>query len=149
MDRAPIHVLTVLNISQQGDNLQMLRLNRFQAGAGAIALVPLALASYILVFTRVPQPTADNTYVVSGQISQVKPGGRNDVVIRLKGDDRIYYINRGLERGIELGSFANKLQGQQVKLQVIERAWTPLDPYHRLAPVASVARGVDPIFPAP
>lgn len=110
------------------------------------AFIMFAFASYILVFTRVPKPTLENTNVTSGRVVKVHYGGVNDVVIRLPNDERFYYINRGLERGLDLDRFAQQLEGKNVNLYVIERNWTPLDPSHNLAPVGRVSLAQNVLF---
>lgn len=55
-----------------------------------------------------------------------------DVAIVLEGDPRVYYINRGLERGLSLDQLTQQIQGNQVTLHVIEmRLWSPLNPSGR------------------
>src|SRR5688572_30499575 len=99
------------------------------------ALTSFALVAYVLVVSVVPQPTVNNTDVVSGRVSQVMGGGVNDVVITLEGDDRIYYINRGQERGVALNRLAQQLTGEQIELHAIRLMWSPLNPSRRVVPV--------------
>ncbi|MBD2101670.1 hypothetical protein [Leptolyngbya sp. FACHB-261] len=110
------------------------------------AFALFALAAYVLVVGFVPRPTVENTDVISGRVSRVKNGGVNDVVITLEGDNRIYYINRGLERGVDLNRFAQQLEGEQIELHVIQLMWSPLDPSRRVAPVGRVTLGQKVLF---
>ena len=112
----------------------------------ATVFILLILASYILIFTPVPQPTNENIDVISGHVVNVHEGGVNDVVITLADDDRIYYINRGLERGVDLYRFAEQLKGNYVKLHISQRMWSPLDPSYNLAPVQHVVFGQKVLF---
>lgn len=102
------------------------------------AFASFALVTYVLVASVVPRPTVDNTDVISGRVTKVMDGGVNDVVITLEGDDRIYYINRGQERGVELNRFAQQLEGEQIELRAVQLMWSPLNPSRRVVPVARV-----------
>lgn len=108
-----------------------------------------ALAAFVVLFPPVPRPTGDNTDVTSGQVIEVKEGGDNDVVITLAGDSRVYYINRELERGIDLNRFSKQLKGEQIRLHVIQPMWwSPLYPVYRLTPVGRVTLGQKILFTA-
>ncbi|MBD1915107.1 MULTISPECIES: hypothetical protein [Cyanophyceae] len=87
-------------------------------------LTSFALVAYVLVVSVAPQPTVNNTDVVSDRVSNVMGGGVNDVVITLEGDDRIYYINRGQERGVTLNRLAQQLEGEQIELHVARVMWS-------------------------
>lgn len=73
-------------------------------------------------------------------------GCENSVIITLADDDRTYYINRGLKRGVRLNRFAQQLEGKQVELRVIRRMWSPVGPSNRLASVGRVTLGEDLLF---
>ena len=88
-----------------------------------------------------PRPTPDRCYTVTGRVSSVTSPGGLDVSIWVEGDGHRYYINRGVERGIDVAAWHQRLQGKQVQLKVIRRNWSPLDADHDLAPVAEV---IDP-----
>ena len=102
------------------------------------ALTSFALVAYVFVVSVAPQPTVNNTDVVSGRVSNVMGGGVNDVVITLEGDNRIYYINRGQERGVALNRLAQQLTGKQVELHVTRVMWSPLNPSRRVVPIGRV-----------
>lgn len=102
------------------------------------AFASFAFVAYVLVASVVPRPTVDNTDVISGRVTKVMDGGVNDVVITLEGDDRIYYINRGQERGVELNRFAQQLEGEQIELRAVQLMWSPLNPSRRVVPVARI-----------
>lgn len=110
------------------------------------AFASLVLAACVLVVSIVPRPTANNTDVISGRVTNVHNGGVNDVVITLEGDSRIYYINRGLERGIDFDRFAQQLKGEHIELHVIQMMWSPLNPSRRVAPVGRVTLGQKVLF---
>lgn len=108
-------------------------LTKLGAVLGAAILVLLVMA-----LTPVPRPTPDRCYTVSGRLTSVTSPGGLDVSLWIEGDEHRYYINRGVERGIDVAAWHQRLQGKQVQLKVIRRNWSPLDADHDLAPVAEV-----------
>ncbi len=96
-------------------------------------------ALLVLIFTPVPAPKAKNCFTVNGEISAVFSACCQDVNLKLKGDNRRFYINRGLDNNeIKLAELRALLVGKKVEMNVIRRNWTPLDPSHSLAPVAEI-----------
>ncbi|MBE9155964.1 hypothetical protein IQ265_03825 [Nodosilinea sp. LEGE 06152] len=110
------------------------------------AFASLALVAYVLVVSIVPRPTVNNTDVISGRVTKIMNGGINDVVISLEGDNRIYYINRGLERGIDFNQFTQQLEGEQIELHVIRLKWSPLNPSRQVVPIGRVTLGQKVLF---
>ncbi len=64
--------------------------------------------------------------VAKGELISVFEGVGNDIVFRLKDDDRRYYINRGLEQGLSIQNLQANL-GRQIILKYPEH-WTLMDP---------------------
>ncbi|RMG28986.1 MAG: hypothetical protein D6730_04705 [Bacteroidetes bacterium] len=91
-----------------------------------ILLALFVIAGMLLVLRPVPRPTEDNTVSVRGKVEYIFEGGEKDVVFSLQNDANIYYINRGLEQGLELASLRTLLLGEEVELVYIQH-WTPLD----------------------
>jgi hypothetical protein len=69
----------------------------------------------------------DNCLWVEGTITTLREGGVKDVVIFLRDVPERFYINRGLENGLELEALQYRLKGKHVRLGYIDH-WTPLDP---------------------
>jgi len=80
----------------------------------------------ILIFRPVPIVPEDRALVEKGIVSDIYEGGKNDVVFRLENKKRRYYINRGLENGLELADLEERLIGREVTLKYPDY-WTPLD----------------------
>lgn len=87
----------------------------------------LALVLIALIFRPVPIVKESECLVATGIVEKIAENGVKDVGIQLVGEDRSFYINRGLERGLELASLQEQLIGQEVTLKY-PRYWTPLDP---------------------
>ena len=95
---------------------------RVVLGFGAIAVI----AFFAMTFRPVPILPAHECEVVTGVVDEVREGTSHDVLIRLRDEDRRFYINRGLERGLELAPL-QQLAGREVTLRYPEH-WSPLDP---------------------
>ena len=67
-------------------------------------------------------------------------GGIKDAVFNLEGDSRNYYINRGLENGLNLQDLRSNLLNQKVELKIVKH-WTPLDWNQRLGTIAEIKSG--------
>ncbi len=85
-----------------------------------ISLTVLLTVSMLLLFSmKVPSPTNNNTVTVKGTIENIYEGGIKDVVFKLKDDDRVYYINRGLENKFELKELKEAYIGRTLALTYI------------------------------
>lgn len=81
----------------------------------------------ILAFRPVPMPEEKDCLSVKGTVSDIYEGGVKDVVFKLRGNNKIYYINRGLERGFNLKELKTELTDQEIIIKYPDY-WTPLDP---------------------
>jgi hypothetical protein len=99
----------------------------------------------ILFFRPVPIVKEDRALVVKGLVTHVYEGGEKDLVIRLKGEDTRYYINRGLESRFELNSARTKLIGQEVTIKY-PKYWTPLDWNNRVRHLSKLELGDEVLF---
>lgn len=82
-------------------------------------LLSAAIALFIfmlLTFKPVPITTEDHCHQVEGIVTDIFEAGAKDVVIKLRGDDNTYYINRGLQQGLDLMEKRNKLIQNQVQI---------------------------------
>ena len=91
-----------------------------------LAFLFLGLLS--LSLRPVPKPEKDNLKQAGGTVEKIWESGTGDVSIKLAGTKKVFYINRGLERGLNLENLQRKLVGRKVALQYIGH-WTPLAPF--------------------
>jgi hypothetical protein len=92
----------------------------------------------ILVFRPYPKPTENNCSTYIGIVADVQAkGGPGDIVIKLSGDNHVYYINRGIDYGLSLAELANNIRNKTVELRVIKH-WTPLDPGSHTKHIAQI-----------
>ncbi len=82
----------------------------------------------LLAMRPVPAAAVHNVSTITGKIVKVaEAGDLGDVRIKLKNDDRTYYLNRATDNGITLKMLKNNLLYRQVILDLGEK-WSPLDP---------------------
>lgn len=98
----------------------------------ALSLVP-CISSCIL------NPEPDECLEVSGTVTEVYEGGDMDAFFKIEGDHRTFYINRGLENGLNLDSL-QKLVYQSVTMMYVD-IWTPLDPNGNIRHVSQLMHG--------
>lgn len=96
-------------------------LNKIFIGFGIVIFL---LAAFI--FRPVPIVSEDRAIVETGIVTDIYEGGENDVVFLLENKKRRYYINRGLENGLDLADLRERLIGREITLKY-PAYWTPLD----------------------
>ena len=91
----------------------------------------------ILIFRSLPIPDEKDCLSLKGVVTEVYEGGVKDVVFKLQGVDKEFYINRGLERGLDL----KKLQAELITKEIVVKYpqyWTPLDPTNSVRHIAKI-----------
>ena len=99
-----------------------------------IKKIPLILGSLLFVFcvmifrpVRIPDDEKD-LIAITGTVAHIYEGGEQDAAFRLEEyKGKMYYINRGLENGLDLGELKTNLLGKKITLKYSDH-WTPLDP---------------------
>ncbi|MCB9251637.1 MAG: hypothetical protein H6605_04175 [Flavobacteriales bacterium] len=72
---------------------------------------------------RVPAPDKQNTRIIHSQVKEVLKGeGKNDIVLKLRGENMHLYLNRALEQISDLDSFRKELLNKKAKVYYIEHA---------------------------
>ena len=77
-------------------------------------------------FRPVPIVNEEKALVVEGTVTSIREGGEKDIVFYLKDHPTRFYINRGLENGLDLETLRNELLGKRVTIKY-PKYWTPLD----------------------
>lgn len=90
----------------------------------SFSLIILIIA--VLIFRPVPIVTEDKTISESGVVSEIYSNKGNDVIFVMENTERRFYINRGLENGLELNNLKEKLIGNSIVVKY-PKYWTPLD----------------------
>jgi hypothetical protein len=111
-------------------------------------LIILGLAFIILcglILKPVPILPEEECLVTSGVVVNIFEGGVKDVVFHLQGDSKSYYINRGLENGLNLQELKNELIGKHVTFKYPDH-WTPLDPQNQTIHLSKVEVDNDVVY---
>jgi hypothetical protein len=106
----------------------------------------LLLIVLALVFRPVPNPSPENTIKANGTIEEVSMAGNDDLIIKLRGDDRLYFIDEGLKHGRTLTAIQGELSGKAVEIYYV-KYWTPLDPLSRLKHTSKVDINQTTLYP--
>ena len=110
-------------------------------GAGVFALCLIIIIS----FRPIIHPRPNNCYVISGEVEQIWSSDETrDINIRIAGNDKVFYINRGLDS--ELRTFKLKtLIGEHIDIYAVKH-WTILDPKSKIQHIACVVNGRDTLY---
>ncbi len=73
-----------------------------------------------LTLRPVPSLPENELSIASGTVANIFEGGEKDIVFRLKETDEMFYINRGLEQGLEIEALKKQLMGNQITLKYPE-----------------------------
>jgi hypothetical protein len=91
-----------------------------------VILIAVAfLLAGVLILRPVPIPDEKDCLIVNGKVIEINEAGTKDVVFRLAGQDRTFYMNRGLERGLELRKLRAELVDKEITIKY-PKYWTPL-----------------------
>ena len=80
----------------------------------------------LLIFRPVPIVTENKAIAENGIVSEIYSNKGNDIIFVMKNKERRFYINRGLENGLELDDLKDKLIGNSVVVKY-PKYLTPLD----------------------
>ena len=90
----------------------------------SLSLIILIIA--VLIFRPVPIVSENKTISESGIVTEIYINKGNDVIFVMENTERRFYINRGLENGLELNNLKEKLIGNPIVVKY-PKYWTPLD----------------------
>jgi hypothetical protein len=90
----------------------------------SFSLIILIIA--VLIFRPVPIVSESKTISESGIVTEIHSNKGNDVIFVMENTKRRFYINRGLENGLELNNLKEKLIGNSIVVKY-PKYWTPLD----------------------
>jgi len=118
----------------------MKRRQLFMAGA----LTLLILLAFTL-FRPVPKCEGNRCESFTGTVQKIFEGGENDILFGFYETERLFYINRGLEQGLELDQLKHDLIDKEVTVKY-PRYWTPLDPKGSRVHMTFLAFGDEVLF---
>ena len=80
-----------------------------------------------MIVRPVPIVEEDKCKIFEGTVVEIFEGAEYDIVFTFKEETTHFYINRGLERGLNLNTLRNDLVNNKITVKY-PRYWTPLDP---------------------
>lgn len=90
-----------------------------------------------LAFRPIPIPDEKDCLILKGTVREVYEAGTKDVAFKLNGLDKEFYINRGLEKGLDLKKLRTDLTNKVIVIKY-PKYWTPLDPTNSIRHVSKI-----------
>ena len=91
-----------------------------------VSFILIILIIAVLIFRPVPIVSESNAISEIGIVKEIYSNKGNDIIFVMENTDRRFYINRGLENGLELNNLKEKLIGNSIVVKY-PKYWTPLD----------------------
>ena len=96
-------------------------------------------------FKPVTTVDSDDCVLISGKIVSIEEGPSNDIQIRLENDSHDYYLNRGLEKGLNLAQLSSKVLNKTVTLYCPHR-WTLVSPDGIVPHISRMEKGTTIVY---
>lgn len=103
------------------------------------------LLGAVLTLRPVPMVYENEAISITGIVGEVTSGGTNDLVLKLKGNGSMFYVNRGLERGLNLAAIKSKVTNKQVELKYPDHL-SILDPRGSTIHISKIQMGEEVLF---
>jgi len=97
------------------------------------------------IFRPVPKVPEKELLVTEGTVSNIFTAGVKDIVFELEGTDRSFYINRGIDQGMDIRSLKKELIGKDVIIKYPDY-WTILDPNKKTRHITKLESDGEIIF---
>lgn len=97
------------------------------------------------IFRPVPKLPENELLITEGKISDIFEAGYKDVVFQLEGSERQFYINRGVEQGMDIRELKDELVGKEVTIKYPDY-WTILDPKKKIRHISKIETQEEIIF---
>ena len=91
-----------------------------------VSFILIVLIIAVLIFRPVPIVSESKAISEIGIVKEIYTNKGNDVIFIMLNTERKFYINRGLEYGLELNNLKEKLIGNPIVMKY-PKYWTPLD----------------------
>ncbi|WP_298417016.1 hypothetical protein [uncultured Kordia sp.] len=96
-------------------------------------------------FKPVTSVKSDDCVLISGKIVSIEQGTSNDIQIRLENDSHYYYINRGIQKGVNLAQLSSKVLNKTVTLYCPNR-WTLVSPDGIVPHISRLEKGTTIVY---
>ena len=91
----------------------------------------------LLAFRPVPTPGENDCLSLRGLVTEINESGTKDVSFKLQGINKTFYVNRGLERGLDLDKLRGTLINEEIEIKY-PKYWTPLDPTNSIRHISKI-----------
>lgn len=102
-----------------------------------LPLTILLVGLGVLIFRPVPIPEESECLISKGSVTKIYEAGVKDVFFELQGLDKKFYVNRGLERGLDLIKLKAELTNKEIVIKY-PRYWTPLNPDNSVRHISKI-----------
>ena len=109
----------------------------------SLSLIMLIIA--ILIFRPVPIVSENKAISERGIVKEIYSNKGNDIIFVMENIERRFYINRGLENGLELNNLKEKLIGNPIVVKY-PKYWTPIDWNNRVRHISKVEFNEEIVF---
>ena len=82
----------------------------------------LIITALFFIFNPI-SVTRDNSIVFNTMVYKVSEGSENNVILRLENGSGTYYINHGLQKGLNLDTLEKQLVNQQVTVLYLKSSF--------------------------
>ncbi|WP_046743051.1 hypothetical protein [Kordia zhangzhouensis] len=96
-------------------------------------------------FTNAPTVHSEDCILISGKVISVKEGTSSNIQIRLENDSHYYYIDRGMEKGVNLEQLSTKVLNKTVTLYCPNR-WTIVNPDGIVPQISKMEKGTSVVY---
>lgn len=110
-----------------------------------IVFSSLFLVIAILILRPVPIVSESKAITENGIVAEIYSNSGNDIIFVMQHIERRFYINRGLENGLELDRMKDKLIGNTIVVKY-PKYWTPLDWNNSVRHVSKIEYNGDILF---
>lgn len=80
-----------------------------------IVFTVLIIALLFLVFRPIPV-SRENSIAINTTIDKVSEGSEDNIILKLNNASGIFYINHGLQKGLDLDTLQKELQNREVSV---------------------------------
>jgi len=90
-------------------------MNNLSGKPGIILFTVLIIALLFMVFRPI-RVSRDNSIVINTTVDKVNKGSEDNIILKLNSASGIFYINHGLQKGLNLDTLQKELQNREVSI---------------------------------
>jgi hypothetical protein len=82
---------------------------------------------------------------ISGIVTSIYEDGTKDAVIQISGQNKVFYINRAIEKNLSISSLTQKLVGKEVDILYADN-WSPLGSIGESKSISELSAGEEKVY---